>query len=290
LIAASDRDNADAAYQQTQADLKSSQANLDRSRINLAYATITSPIDGVVISRNVDVGQTVAASLQAPTLFTIAQDLTKMQVIASIDEADIGKIQDDQNVLFTVDAYPDQKFDGTVQQVRLNPQIVQNVVSYDVIIAVSNPDMQLMPGMTANVTVEVQRQDDVLKVPSAALRFHPASGKIGTLATQAGARSVGSQDSPQVSGANAAIPDSTSRPRHNGKTRIWILNAQGEPKPVPVQIGISDGTSTAIISDSLKVGELVIVGQEGVQATTNNQTVNPFLPRFGGGGGGRGGR
>jgi HlyD family secretion protein len=290
LIAASDRDNADAAYQQTQADLKSSQANLDRSRINLAYATITSPIDGVVISRNVDVGQTVAASLQAPTLFTIAQDLTKMQVIASIDEADIGKIQDDQNVLFTVDAYPDQKFDGTVQQVRLNPQIVQNVVSYDVIIAVSNPDMQLMPGMTANVTVEVQRQNDVLKVPSAALRFHPASGKTGTLAAQAGARSVGSQDSPQASGANAAIPDSTARLRHTGKTRIWILDAQSKPKPVPVQIGLSDGTSTAIISDSLKEGELVIVGQEGVQAATNNQTVNPFLPRFGGGGGGRGGR
>ncbi len=284
MISQSDKDNAEAVYQQSQADLKSSQANLSRVKTNLEYATITSPIDGVVISRNVDVGQTVAASLQAPTLFTIAQDLTKMQVGASIDEADIGKVHDGQRVLFTVDAYPDQSFDGIVQQVRLNPEVVQNVVSYDVIIEVSNPDLLLMPGMTANVTIEIQRENDILKVPSAALRFRPAGVQTGQLS---GANNS-SNNSAASNGASAAIPDSTSHRGKGGRPHVWVLNAQGKPQPVPVQVGISDGSTTGITSDNLKEGDAVIVSQEGVQASTsNNQQVNPFMPRFGGGGGGR---
>ncbi len=282
MIAAADKDNAVAAYQQAQADQKSSQANLDRNKTNLEYATITSPIDGVVISRNVDVGQTVAASLQAPTLFTIAQDLTKMQVNASIDEADIGQVKDGQKVLFTVDAYPDRNFEGTVQQIRLNPQVVSNVVSYDVIIAVSNPDLLLMPGMTANVTVIIQSQTNVLKVPSTALRFHPAG--IGrSQANNSNRRRLADSSGPASGGAAAATaPDSSAIKRFN-QPRVWILDQQGKPEPVPVEVGISDGTSTQVSSDQLREGELVITSQEGVAATNNNQQVNPFMPRFGGG-------
>jgi HlyD family secretion protein len=278
MISASDRDNAEATYEQAQADQKSSQANLDRTQTNLEYATITSPIDGVVISRNVDVGQTVAASLQAPSLFLIAQDLTKMQVKASIDEADIGQIRDGQKVLFTVDAYPDKSFEGTVQQIRLNPEIVQNVVSYDVIISVSNPDLLLMPGMTANVTVIIQSETGVLKVPSAALRFHPAGLSKGSFARQPGERNMASGNS-SFGGAAAATPDHPNAKRSN-QPRVWILDQQGKPQPVPVQVGLSDGTTTQISSDNIKEGDQVIVGQEGVQATSDNQQVNPFLPRF----------
>jgi HlyD family secretion protein len=280
MISASDIDNAEASYEQAQADLKSSQANLDRVKTNLEYATITSPINGVVISRNVDVGQTVAASLQAPTLFTIAQDLTKMQVNASIDEADIGQIRDGQKVLFTVDAYPDKNFEGTVRQIRLNPEVVQNVVSYDVIISVSNPEMLLMPGMTANVTVIIQSQTDVLKVQSAALRFHPAGLSQGRHTWSGGGGGMtDSNSSYRGGGVAAATPEHAALKRAN-QPRIWILDQQGKPKPIPVQVGISDGTTTQISSDNIKEGDQVIVSQEGVQASTDNQQVNPFLPRF----------
>ncbi len=173
MISASDRDVAESNYDQAKAEQLSVKANVDRLKTNLSYATISSPIDGVVISRNVDVGQTVAASLSAPTIFTIAQDLSKMQVNTSIDEADIGRIKVGQTALFTVDAYPDHSFSGLVKQVRLNPEIVQNVVTYEVILEVANPDFLLMPGMTANVTILIDKKEDVLKVPSAALKYRP---------------------------------------------------------------------------------------------------------------------
>ncbi|HVP37394.1 MAG TPA: efflux RND transporter periplasmic adaptor subunit [Terriglobales bacterium] len=288
MISESDRDAAKTSYASAKADVKSSQADLARVRTNLEYTTITSPIDGVVISRNVDVGQTVAASLQAPTLFTIAQDLTKMQVDASIDEADIGKIKDGEKVLFTVDAYPDLSFKGTVNQVRLNPTVVQNVVSYDVIIDVPNPDLLLMPGMTANVTVLVDESLDVLKVPATALRFRPASaGKRSHSNMQGGA---------QVSQAAQHIDSSSTSsnsagPRKRNQSLIWILDPQGKPEPIPVKVGISDGNFTQVTSDSLREGENVIIGEKGADRTANNsQQVNPFVPRFGGGGGGGGRR
>ncbi|MDH4223352.1 MAG: efflux RND transporter periplasmic adaptor subunit, partial [candidate division Zixibacteria bacterium] len=166
MISESEKDIALTNYELALSQQKSAEATLERAKTNLDYATILSPIDGVVISRNVDVGQTVAASLSAPTLFTIAQDLTRMQVNASIDEADIGKIKEGQDVIFTVDAYPDQSFRGTVKQIRLAPEIVQNVVSYDVIIEVSNPDLLLKPGMTANVTILVDQREKMRKKPS----------------------------------------------------------------------------------------------------------------------------
>src|SRR5437588_4265292 len=169
---------AQAQVQNAAAQVEQATAALQLAQINLQHTTITSPIDGVVVSRDVNVGQTVAASLQAPTLFTIAQDLTQMQVIANIDQADIGLVEQARSVGFTVDAFPSQEFKGTIEQMRLNPQNVQNVVTYNVVIDVSNPDQKLKPGMTANLTVTIDERNDVLKVPNAALRFTPQSSDL----------------------------------------------------------------------------------------------------------------
>ncbi|MGA2822341.1 MAG: efflux RND transporter periplasmic adaptor subunit [Bacteroidales bacterium] len=173
VIAQSDYDQAYSAYMTALGNARSAKSSLDRAKINLRYATIVAPVSGVVISRAVDRGQTVAASFSTPTLFAIANDLTKMQLQASIDEADIGKIKNGQDVTFTVDAYPDLTFSGTVSQIRLEPTIVQNVVNYTVIIDVPNPDLKLMPGMTANITVMIQQVQNVMKVPASALKFWP---------------------------------------------------------------------------------------------------------------------
>ena len=181
VMAQADYDLALTAYETAVANAVSAQSALSRAKINLRYATIIAPISGVVVSRAVDVGQTVAASFSTPTMFTIANDLTKMQVQANIDEGDIGKIRVDQTVKFTVDAYPDMTFNGTVRQVRLQPVVTQNVVNYTVIIDVPNPDLKLLPGMTANITVMVQEEKDVLKVPATALRFSPPQEYIDAL-------------------------------------------------------------------------------------------------------------
>ena len=181
VVAQADYDLALSTYETAVTNASSSQAALNRAKINLRYATIVAPISGVVVSRAVDVGQTVAASFSTPTLFTIANDLTKMQVQANIDEGDIGKIKVDQTVKFTVDAYPDMTFDGTVRQVRLQPVVTQNVVNYTVIIDVPNPDLKLLPGLTANITVLVQEEKDILKVPATALRFSPPQEYLDAL-------------------------------------------------------------------------------------------------------------
>jgi HlyD family secretion protein len=173
LVAASDYELALYNYEKSKASLKTAQLNYDKAKINLAYAYIYSPIDGVVLSRAVDEGQTVAASFSTPTLFSIANDLTRMQVEASIDEADIGQVKDGQRVDFTVDAYPDQEFAGTVTQIRLKPVVTSNVVTYTVIVQAPNPDKKLMPGMTASITIYVEEANNVLTVSSKALRFKP---------------------------------------------------------------------------------------------------------------------
>lgn len=337
MISDSERDITLTNYELAKTREKSAEAALDRVKTNLDYATIVSPIDGVVISRNVDVGQTVAASLQAPTLFTIAQDLTQMQVKASVDEADIGKIEEGQDALFTVDAYPERSFKGSVRQIRLSPQIVQNVVSYDVIITVPNPDLLLKPGMTANVTVLVDQRQDVLKVPSSALRFRPVGEKKeGTAADKREAsgvqtvsddkgRSAEGKDASRDRKAAGSVSERDERPssggmppghasstggnamarhpgssgagavqsgppegegRKKGQSVLWVLDAAGSPQPVPVEIGISDGSFTEIVTASLKEGDSVIVGQKGAEAASNNQQVNPFAPRFPGSGSG----
>lgn len=281
MVSESDKEVSLTNYELAGAQEKSAQANLDRVNTNLDYATIVSPINGVIISRNVDVGQTVAASLQAPTLFTIAQDLTRMQVKTSVDEADIGNVREGQEVIFTVDAYPEKSFKGTVKQVRLSPEVVQNVVSYDVIIEVSNPDLLLKPGMTANVTILIDQRLDVLKVPSGTLRFRPAmERKKSSSAVREASVMARNPSSPDTGGAKS----NSAGFKKAGQNVVWILDSQGKPKPVPVQIGISDGTFIQIISDNFKEGDKVITGQKGVESSSNNnQQVNPFAPKFPGG-------
>jgi HlyD family secretion protein len=199
-----------------------------------------------------------------------------MQVNTSIDEADIGKIKEGQEALFTVDAYPEQSFKGKVSQIRLSPEIVQNVVSYDVIIEVPNPDLLLKPGMTANVTILVDQRENVLKVPSGAFRFQPEKSSSKVKESNPMAQNIPSSDT----GAVKSNPTGSGK---SGQNVLWILSPQGMPESVPVQIGISDGSSTEIISDKIKPGDKVITGQNSSGPSSNNQQVNPFTPNFRGG-------
>jgi HlyD family secretion protein len=283
MISESERDLALTNHELALAQEKSARANLERARTNLNYATIVSPIDGVVISRDVDVGQTVAASLQAPTLFTIANDLAEMQIETSIDEADIGRIKEGQQAVFTVDAFPDQTFRGTVSQVRLSPEIVQNVVTYDVIIQAANPDLLLKPGMTANVTVLIDQREGILKVPTAALRFRPPIQDEES-SSDRGATAGMRPRRPPAAGApsNSANSFGQDAPTAEKKDRtmLWTLSPAGKPEPIPVQTGISDGSSVEIVSGDLKEGDMVIIGTGNSNSPQGNQQVNPFAPQF----------
>jgi HlyD family secretion protein len=246
---------AEASVKSAQAQVTQARASLQQAQVNLSHTTITAPIDGTVISRSVDVGQTVAASMQAPVLFTIAQDLRHMQVNASVDEADIGTIAAGQAVTFRVDAYPGQVFTGGVRQVRLAPVVDQNVVSYVTVIDVPNPDLRLKPGMTATVAIEIARADDVLEVPSAALRFRP------------------DQDA-RPSGAAAS-----GAGRARGARRVWVLEPGGALKPVAVETGISDGTTTAIVGGALAERDRVITGVTPTATAGTSAGTSPFVPQ-----------
>lgn len=220
------------------------QAQLAKDRTNLDYSVIRSPVTGVVVSREVDVGQTVAASLQTPTLFKIAQDLAKMQIDSSYAEADVGSIRVGQPATFRVDAFPNRIFHGAVRQVRLNPTTQQNVVTYDVVIGVDNPEQILMPGMTAYVNILVAERKDVLRVPNAALRFHPAEAPAS--------KTPGRNDKPRE-----ASRDGKGRPDGQSGT-VYVLD-NGQPKPLRVITGITDNRMTEIIDGELKEGDAVIV-------------------------------
>jgi RND family efflux transporter, MFP subunit len=280
LAAQADLDQTTADLESAKANLISAQAELDRAKINLAYARIVSPITGVVVNRNVDVGQTVAASFNTPTLFTIADDLTKMQVQASIDEADIGQILTGQKAHFTVDAYPNRQYTGTVSQKRLQPTTVQNVVTYTVMIDVDNPDLSLLPGMTANITVAVQQAHDVYKVPAAALKFAPP----GYQSPWAGREKGGNRDSSSGSGQWKRAeggPDS-AHARIAGK--IFILE-NGKPIRVPVRTGLSNGGFTAI-EGNIQEGQAIITGMlTSSNAKPSSQPSTPFGMQAPGGGG-----
>jgi HlyD family secretion protein len=238
LLSQGEYDAARANYQGAGAAVKQSQAALKQAETNLSYTKILSPIDGIVVDRQYDIGQTVAASFQAPTLFTIAQDLTLMQVATNIDEADIGKIHPGEKATFNVDAFPDRNFEGKISQVRLSPQTVNNVVTYPVLIDVPNPQLDLKPGMTANVNVPTQTTTGVLKVPNAALRFKPDPNDLAE-------RSQHSQQSQQ-------------RERHTQV--VYTLDPEGKLKPIPVRASTTDGNFTAIDSDQLKEGTPIVVG------------------------------
>jgi HlyD family secretion protein len=304
---------AEARLKQAQAEVQQAQAQLTQASVNLQHATVASPIDGVVVSRNVDVGQTVAASLQAPTLFTIANDLKSMQVLASIDEADVGQIHEGGKASFTVDAYPSETFSGEITQIRLNAQTAQNVVTYTAVMNVSNPDEKLMPGMTANVTVQVDRRENVLRVPNAALRFKPelSDQQQQELQQQLDARRQSRQAQGQTNGNSQGAPkqtrndnatpgqgqsnsgqgqqageSDTTRPRQ-GQT-VWLLTADKKLQPRLVRTGLTDGRYTEIVSGNVNEGDLVITSQTGGTAASANsnrsQTSSPFNQRPAGGG------
>ena len=315
LVSHADMDAATTALQTTRAGFKQAQAALERAEVNLRYATILAPISGVVISRNVDVGQTVAASLSAPTLFTIANDLRRMQVQASVDEADIGNVTIGQDVTFRVDAFPEREFHGAVSQVRLAPVVTQNVVTYSVIIDVNNFDLRLMPGMTATVAIEVASREGVLRVPVQATRFTPpdvpretvspppagaGQGAAGTDSARTGDRAQGERRPMRRGGrpdggAPAAMQSGTgghppSARRVMNASRVWILE-DGKPKPVTVTRGLQNTRYVEILESDLKEGDEVIIGASGgpQQASGSQAQQNPFQPRMGGGPGRRGG-
>jgi HlyD family secretion protein len=239
FVAQADVDNAQADYDSSLAQVSLSEAQVEQARgtlsvseTNLGYTTIYSPVNGTVVSRNVDVGQTVAASFQTPTLFTIAQDLTKMQIDTNVDEADIGGTKEGQTATFTVDAYPEKTFTGTVRQVRNSPIVTQNVVTYDVVIAVDNKELLLKPGMTTNVSIQVRKVTDVLKIPNAALRYRP-SGKGKT-------------------------EGKLERKKEAAGPRVYVVGSDGNPLSVPVKLGISDGNFTHLAEGNLKAGDGLI--------------------------------
>ncbi len=290
LSSQADYDAALTQYESNSAARKQAEAQLERAKINLRYATIKSPIDGVVISRAVDVGQTVAASFSAPTLFTIANDLTKMQVQASVDEADIGKVDDGQEVTFTVDAYPEQTFKGTVRQVRLSPKLEQNVVNYTVIIDVPNPDMKLMPGMTATVTILVTKKEGVLKVPTTALRFNPLQEQIEI--RKDSSKTSSADDSAraerrkqfmnrmqQEGGGSFDSQAMQKRMMLRGGGKIYILNKNKKLEPIMVRTGLSDGTYTEIVRGKVDEGQEIVIG---TIAQKTNSTRSPLTGQSGG--------
>jgi HlyD family secretion protein len=250
-------------YQLGKANVESALAQLRRAKINLQYATIKAPISGTVISRNVDVGQTVISSFNTPTLFTIANNLKKMEVQANIDEADIGQIKKGESVTFTVDAYLNEVFKGVVSEIRMQPVIIQNVVNYVVIIEVPNPDLKLMPGMTANINVKIQERKNVLKVPVTALHFTPPAEYFAA---------QNKNDSIKVAPEKkmrVAMPDSVGV--------VWTLEGESIA-PVNVVTGISDGTFVEI-SGPLKKGDILVTGMNHRTAGTSTAQ-NPFMPKM----------
>lgn len=283
-----------ASVQAAEAQVQQAAAALQLAQVNLAHTTITSPIDGIVVSRDVSVGQTVAASLSAPTLFTIANDLTKMQVIANIDQADIGVVENAKSVKFSVDAFPGKDFDGKIEQMRLNPQNVQNVVTYNVVIDVDNPEQKLKPGMTANLTITIDERNNVLKVPNAALRFTPQNTdgqRSGGNFNGQGRRQRNANGSDSTGGSDSQFAPATA-PVLAGQTRIvWVMGKSGQPERRRIKVGLTDGISTEVVEGNLVEGELVVTGQT-LSSTTKSNTNQTAAPGFGGAprGGAGGGR
>lgn len=242
---------AEAQLQNARAQVGQSEAALRQAQVDLERTYIRAPVDGSVVSRSVDVGQTVAASLQAPTLFTIAQDLRNMQVDTSVDEADVGRIRLGQGVTFTVDSFPGRTFSGEVVQIRKAAQVIQNVVTYNVVVSAGNADLRLFPGMTANVRILIAQKDSVLQVPNAALRFRPPG-----------------MEAERPARPPAGTPAGPARPGSPGRGgsfagRVWVVGPDGKPSPIPLQLGISDGTYTEVAGGALQEGQQVIVGTAG---------------------------
>src|SRR5437762_5046043 len=262
--AQSELDQALANLHQAEANVKIKQGALDKAKADLDHCTIVSPIDGTIISRSVDVGQTVAASLQAPVIFTIANDLTKMQIDSNVAEADVGVVVVNQQVDFTVDAFPNQTFHGQVIQVRNAPITVQNVVTYDTVIGVSNPELKLKPGMTANVSIVISHKDDVFQIKNAALRYRPPDATPvetrKTITSRAGRPAAG-----RGGGAQQGV-----------QRTVYVLPfGAGRPEPKQIKTGISDGVVTEVV-DGLNEGDRVVTGQISSSMTAPSPPANPF--------------
>jgi len=270
LIAQADYDQALYNYENSKASLSNAKSALDRTKVNLAYATISSPIDGVVLNRAIEEGQTVAASFNTPEMFTIVNDLTQMEVQTSVDEADIGQVIQGQRVEFTVDAYPDLKFEGTVSQVRLQPVTTNNVVTYVVILNAPNPDKKLMPGMTASATIYIQEKQNTLVLSGKALRFTPDTEYL----TKMMAKSFGN-----ASSIPAGMPPTGSMPgTKEGAKTVWVKDEKSGIRPVPVTIGIENGSNVEILS-GLKEGDEVIISMTNeVKKATTRTNAGPGGP------------
>lgn len=255
------------SYTQAQMSKRNAQASYDQARVDLAYAEIYSPIDGIVLDRAVEVGQTVAASFSTPTLFTLANDLTKMQVEADVDEADIGQVKEGQRVTFTVDAYMNETFDGTVNQIRMKPTTTSNVVTYTVIIEAPNPDQKLFPGMTASVTI-VTEEETGLAVPAEAFNFTPDEAVL---------KAMRKPEKPE--GQNPSPPQG-EHPKMDGKdsrSMVWLKNGNNM-KPCPVKVGMSDG-AYKIIEQGVQAGDSVVLSAQFVaKEKTVKKGENPFMP------------
>ena len=260
LVSANDFETARLSYQTASQSVSSvrqqvnaAQEEVKRAQTNLGYATITSPIDGIVLSKSVEEGQTVAASFSTPELFTIAQDLTNMQVVANVDEADIGGVKEGERVTFTVDAYPDETFQGMVKQVRQEATTTNNVVTYEVVISAPNANLKLKPGLTANVTIFTAERSGVLSVSTKALRYTPTKETVGHMKIVDG----------------------------GGKSKVWVIEGN-TIKSVPVNIGMTDGTHTQILS-GVSRGQVIVTGVSAVtnedETTANNSDQSPFGPK-----------
>jgi len=270
VISKSDFDDASYNYETAKGTVTQRLSDLQKAKTNLSYADIYSPIDGVVLSRAIDEGQTVAASFSTPTLFTIAKDLKEMQVEADVDEADIGQVKEGQRVSFTVDAYLGEEFDGVVTQVRLNPTVTSNVVTYTVVIKADNPDLKLKPGLTATISIYTLELNDVLTAEAKAINFKPTRPELTAYNEQ----------------QNLTVQQTNERPteRSNGSV-VWVYNSNGEIKPQKVTLGASDGVNVQIL-EGLSEGDKLVYSLEGVSASetkTTDKSESPFMPQRGGG-------
>lgn len=291
LTAQSDLDAAQTAYDAAMAQLEvnkaqvaQAQAAVNQMSVDLNNTTIRSPVDGIVISRNVDVGQTVAASLQAPTLFTIANDLSKMEVHTNVDEADVGNVWENQDVTFTVDAFPARRFRGKVYQVRNAPINVQGVVTYNAVVRIDNKDLLLKPGMTANVQFLVSRQENVLTIPNMAMRFKPPDQKdeaedLLRQERSRAAKPVGTRRTSRAAGAGAVGA------RGNRRAIVYVLK-ENKAQPVEVQLGITDGSRTEVRAGELNENDPLIIAATSSASSGQNRVANPFQQQRGPGLGG----
>jgi len=294
LAAEADYDAANANAESARAQVDQARAALSQVQTNLRYTRILSPIDGVVVDRKYDIGQTVAASFQAPTLFTIAQDLTKMQVQADVDQSDIGRIAIGQTARFNVDAYPEEEFSGRIAQIRLNATVNQNIITYPVIVEVDNPEQKLRPLMTANVSIDVALVKDVLRVPNAALRFRPTAASVASGGERAPGASAGSESAARsappgggqraggqrggagggagggYAAAAGALAGETTPAASNRQT-VYVEDGNGGLRTVSLRTGISDGRFSQIIGGDMKAGDLVVIGQATSKAGTTSR-------------------